>query len=54
MARFIVRVELRNTELKHPDYRKLHEAMRLSGYSILYRDAGGIWRLPNGEYYAAN
>jgi hypothetical protein len=50
MPRFIVRVELHNTEYSHPDYAKLHKAMHAVGFSKFFLD-GDLWRLPHAEYY---
>jgi len=51
MASFTVRVELKNSDWD--TYNKLHEKMRLSGYSRQIRaDTGVIYQLPDAEYVA--
>ncbi|WP_413507485.1 hypothetical protein [Serratia proteamaculans] len=51
MASFTVRVELKNSDWD--TYNKLHEKMRLSGYSRQVRgDNGVIYQLPDAEYVA--
>ncbi|MBJ2111316.1 hypothetical protein JFQ86_00610 [Serratia ureilytica] len=51
MASFTVRVELKNSDWD--TYNKLHEKMRLSGYSRQVRgDNGVFYQLPDAEYVA--
>ncbi|HDS4354347.1 DUF2622 domain-containing protein [Enterobacter roggenkampii] len=49
MARFTVRVELRNS--KDADYDELHKLMEANGFSRTIKlDSGKIYFLPNAEY----
>lgn len=50
MAKFTIRVELRNSE--DADYDELHKKMEAAGFSrtITITDSGEIYDLPNAEY----
>ncbi|WP_186211149.1 type V toxin-antitoxin system endoribonuclease antitoxin GhoS [Burkholderia gladioli] len=53
MAQYIVRVVLHGKNHDHPDYTKLHAAMKSAGFSQVISDSGGNWfHLPPAEYRA--
>ncbi|WP_186117745.1 type V toxin-antitoxin system endoribonuclease antitoxin GhoS [Burkholderia gladioli] len=53
MAQYIVRVVLHEKNHDHPDYTKLHAAMKSAGFSQQISDPHGKWfHLPPAEYRA--
>ncbi len=50
MSRYIVRVQLHETELTHPNYRKLHDLMHEARFVEITPMPGGFFKLPHAEY----
>jgi hypothetical protein len=50
MPRYYIRVQLRETDLIHPNYTKLHKLLKEAGLLESSPMPGGVFRLPNAEY----